>query len=45
MSIKVVLDTNVFLSGVFFAETPGRVLDACFSEDVEVIISPETLAE
>jgi len=45
VSIKVVLDTNVFLSGVFFAGTPGRVLDACFSKDVEIIVSPEILAE
>lgn len=45
MSIKVVLDTNVFLSGVFFAGTAGRVLDACFSMDVEVVMSPEILAE
>ena len=26
--MKVVLDTNVFVSGVFFGGTPGRVLEA-----------------
>jgi putative PIN family toxin of toxin-antitoxin system len=45
VNIKVVLDTNVFLSGVFFAGTPGRVLDACFSTDIDVIVSPEILDE
>jgi putative PIN family toxin of toxin-antitoxin system len=43
--VKVVLDTNVFVSGVFFGGTPGRVLEAWRDGRVEVILSREIIEE
>jgi len=43
--VKVVLDTNVFVSGVFFGGTPGRVLEAWRDGRVEVVLSREIVEE
>jgi uncharacterized protein len=43
--VKVVLDTNVFLSAVFFGGPPGQILQAWHDERVEIVLSPEILAE
>jgi putative PIN family toxin of toxin-antitoxin system len=43
--VKVVLDTNVFVSGVFFGGTPGRVLEAWRNGSVEVVLSREIIEE
>lgn len=43
--MKVVLDTNVFVSGVFFGGTPGRVLEAWRDGRAEVVLSREIIAE
>ena len=43
--MKVVLDTNVFVSGVFFGGIPGRVLEAWRDGKVEVILSREIVEE
>ena len=43
--MKVVLDTNVFVSGVFFGGTPGRVLEAWRDGTTEVVLSREILEE
>ncbi|WP_419937339.1 PIN domain-containing protein [Candidatus Palauibacter sp.] len=37
--MRVVLDTNVFVSGVFFGGHPGSVLEAWRDGRVEVVIS------
>ena len=43
--VRVVLDTNVLLSGIFFAGVPGRILDAWHAGRLELILSPAILAE
>ena len=43
--MRCVLDTNVLMSGIFFGGVPGRVLDAWTSGRIELILSPEILAE
>ena len=43
--MKVVLDTNVFVSGVFFSGPPYQILQAWRDQKIELIVSPEILAE
>lgn len=42
---RVVIDTNVFVSGLNFAGKPGEVLELFIRGDIEVIISPFILSE
>ncbi len=43
--MKVVLDTNVFVSGVFFSGPPYLILQAWRDQKIELIVSPDILAE
>lgn len=43
--MKVVLDTNVIVSGVFFGGTPGRVLAGWSAGKFALVLSPEILDE
>ena len=43
--MRIVLDTNVFISGVFFAGPPSQILTAWREGVVTLVISPEILAE
>ena len=43
--MKVVLDTNVVVSGVFFRGTPGRVLAAWAAGKFTMVLSPAILDE
>ncbi len=43
--MKVVVDTNVLVSGVFFGGVPARVLEAWRDEKIELVVSPEILEE
>ncbi len=43
--MEIVLDTNVFISGIFFAGPPYRILQAWRDERVQLVICPEILAE
>lgn len=43
--MKVVLDTNVFVSGVFFGGPPGQILKAWRDAVVELVISREIIEE
>jgi putative PIN family toxin of toxin-antitoxin system len=43
--VKVVIDTNVFISGVFFSGAPYQVLQAWRDEKLQVVISLEIMAE
>ena len=43
--MKLILDTNVFVSGVFFSGPPFMILDAWRHGRVSLIISPEILGE
>lgn len=43
--LRIVLDTNVLLSGIFFGGVPGRILAAWRNDDLELVLSPAILAE
>lgn len=43
--MKIVLDTNVFVSGVFFGGPPGEILEAWHAGRVQVVVSLEILDE
>ena len=43
--MKVVLDTNVFVSGIFFNGPPFQILQAWRDGIVQLVVSPEILAE
>ncbi len=43
--MKIVLDTNVFVSGVFFTGPPYKILNAWRSGKLKIVISTEILEE
>ncbi|MBP9145752.1 MAG: putative toxin-antitoxin system toxin component, PIN family [Thermoanaerobaculia bacterium] len=43
--MRIVLDTNVFVSAVFFGGLPGRILEAWRDGRVQLVLSAEILAE
>jgi putative PIN family toxin of toxin-antitoxin system len=43
--VRVVLDTNVLVSGIFFGGLPARVLDAWADGRLELVLSPAILDE
>jgi uncharacterized protein len=43
--VKLVLDTNVFVSGVFFSGPPFQILRALRGGKIQLVISPEILEE
>lgn len=43
--MKVVIDTNVFISGVFFSGPPYQILKAWQNRDLQIVISLEILDE
>lgn len=43
--MKVILDTNVFISGIFFGGLPLKILQAWRNRKINMAISPEILAE
>ncbi len=43
--MKIVLDTNVFISGIFFGGPPSQILRAWRDERLELVVCPEILAE
>lgn len=43
--MRVILDTNVFISGVFFGGPPGRILQGWRDGKVKLVLSPEILDE
>lgn len=45
LDLKVVMDTNVFVSGIFFSGTPYQVLRAWQSGEFELVVSQEILDE
>lgn len=45
LDLKVVMDTNVFVSGVFFSGPPYQILQAWQSGGFELVISQEILEE
>ena len=43
--MRVILDTNVFVSGVFFGGPPYEILNAWREGRLQLVLSPEILAE
>jgi len=43
--VKVVIDTNVFISGVFFSGPPYQILKAWQNRNIQIIVSLEILDE
>jgi hypothetical protein len=43
--VRIGLDTNVLISGVFFGGPPGRILGAWREEQVVLVLSAEILDE
>lgn len=43
--MKVVVDTNVFISGIFFSGPPYEILDAWRRRKIELVLSPPILDE
>ena len=43
--MRIVLDTNVLVSGAFFGGIPGRILQAWRDGKVQIVVSPQILDE
>ncbi len=43
--MRVVLDTNVFISGIFFGGIPSKILTAWLNKNITLIVSPAILYE
>jgi len=43
--IRIVLDTNVFMSGIFWSGNPGKILDAWSNKKIILIFSKEIIDE
>jgi putative PIN family toxin of toxin-antitoxin system len=43
--VKVVIDTNVFLSGIFWAGPASDVLDLWANDRIELVVSPSIMEE
>jgi len=43
--MRVVLDTNVLVSGIFFAGPPSRILDGWLDDKFDLVVSTEILEE
>jgi putative PIN family toxin of toxin-antitoxin system len=43
--LRIVLDTNVFISGIFFGGPPGDILQAWREGKIQIILSPEIFRE
>ena len=43
--MRIILDTNVFISGIFWSGPPSKIFDAWVKNKVKLVISPEILDE
>jgi putative PIN family toxin of toxin-antitoxin system len=43
--MRVILDTNVLVSGVYFGNVPGRILDVWRQGTIQLVTSPQILGE
>ena len=43
--MKVIIDTNVFISGVFFSGPPFKILEAWKNKRIKLVISPSIFEE
>lgn len=43
--MRIVLDTNVLVSGIFFGGVPGQILEAWRDRQIQLVLSPQILEE
>ena len=43
--MRIILDTNVFISGIFFAGPPSQILKAWENQNLQIVLSREILDE
>jgi len=43
--VKIILDTNVFISGIFFSGPPAQILKAWKDRKIQIVLSTEILNE
>jgi len=43
--MRVIIDTNIIVSGVFFGGPPAKILKALHRGELQLIVSPEVLEE
>ena len=43
--MRIVLDTNVFISGIFFSGTPHRILQGWREGRIQLVLTPEIFEE
>jgi putative PIN family toxin of toxin-antitoxin system len=43
--MKIVIDTNVLISGIFFSGPPYQILEAWRDDKVQVVVSPQIMDE
>ncbi len=43
--MRIILDTNVFVSGIFWSGTPSRIINAWVQSKIKLVISPDILGE
>lgn len=43
--MRIVVDTNVVISGIFFGGVPGRVIESIVRKEIEAYANPEILEE
>ncbi len=43
--MRIVLDTNVFISGIFFSGPPSQILKAWKDKKIQIVLSNQILAE
>jgi predicted nucleic acid-binding protein len=43
--VRIVLDTNVFISGIFFSGPPHRILQGWRNGRVQLVLTPDILEE
>ena len=43
--MKVILDTNVIISSIFFGGIPSHIIEACYEKRIKLVMSPAILIE
>ena len=43
--LRIIIDTNVFISGVFFGGNAGRILEAWTDGEIQLVLSPQIYLE
>jgi len=43
--VRIVVDTNVLISGAFYVGPSSRILDACVRGEFQILLSPEIIDE